>query len=206
MGAYYSLTVERSREVASSSFSLRVFVQISGCKNHPSRSCVEIVKSIHSRKDITKIRQTGITILHHLISFHQRINERQWQGNQFRRATWVCPVSRLSAWQHKPDRPSGLSALSFGHGASFIWIKVDFRELASVSCIYSDTVGFRRLLPRMLMATRDWLRHIVFQSYLASLKLPRYKCETDPSASEQPRRTFMHQWFLDRKSHNAPLK
>lgn len=41
------------------------------------------------------------------------------------------------------DRPSGLNALSFGHGASVIWIKVDFHGLASVSFIYSDTTGFQ---------------------------------------------------------------
>lgn len=36
-----------------------------------------------------------------------------------------------------------LECFEFGHGASVIWIKVDFHGLASVSFIYSDTTGFQ---------------------------------------------------------------
>lgn len=46
----------------------------------------------------------------------------------------------------------------FGLGASVIWIKVDFRGLASVGFIFGDTTGFqeRRLLPGgTLAATCD---------------------------------------------------
>lgn len=108
-----------------------------------------------------------------------------------------------SAW-HFLTVLSGLSAASFGHGASVIWIKVDFPGLASASCLFGDiTVGLRAQITAKDADGHLWLavaHRVPVLSDWAGVASPQV---WDRSLCKL---AFMLQWLLDRESHNTRLK